>query len=1254
MIRQESEIDVLEEEELSSVKEQPPSEGGAAVPNAQDADGSSVATVEEVFTEAAQAKAFVQHTEDQTDATQPAETVDVSQNNQEHHLSLKSMKLAGFKSFVDPTVISFPSHLIGIVGPNGCGKSNIIDAVLWVMGETSAKYLRGESMADVIFNGSTTRQPVGQAVVELVFNNPHGALGGEYAKYSEIAIRRQVTRDGQSNYYLNNVRCRRRDIIDIFLGTGLGPRSYAIITQGTISRVIEAKPDEMRTYLEEAAGISKYKERRRETENRMAHTRDNLDRLNDLREELDKQLQHLQRQAKAAERYQALTQDKQRYEAELHALNWQALEQQRASKKQEIQEYSHELEAHTTEQVSLTTAIERARETHQTYAEHFNQVQKRYYDIGARVAQQEQSLKHHKEKVQQYQQDLEQLQYALTESESQMTDDQQSYQHWQQEIAGLAEVTPLRQQCEQAEQALAVAEQAVQDWQIDWEHFNNAAAKSSQQAQVQQTQIQHYEHAQQAMLKRIERLQQEKAEISPDRFQQEINEYTVQLSHLKQQQQEHQQALQQLNEQRQQNRVQQQQIFTEITQVDKQLQVSRTRYASLTGLQQAALGQHNKHVMQWLQQHHLSEKTRLATLLQVQEGWERAVETVLSPYLQAVCIDDCQQLTESITQLSQGSVSFIAAKASSFEMHVDFPLPSLLEKVQNNHAVGGFLAHVFCAADITTALSYQGQLQAQQSIITQDGIWVGENWLRVAKVTDEKSGVIERERELKTLQNTIEKQQQDLEKLQTQKETLQQHIQSYEQQRDEQQQKIAQCTTELSDIQLQLKIRQNRTEQLQQRLQQIDRELHDIEQQQVTTQTELQRARGIWQEAMSALEQQSIEREQWQLKKSHHDEALRQAKQTQQTSRQQWHELTLKRQTVETSLQAKQQSIARLEQQLEQLRQQRQRLETHLQEAEHPIESMQQSLQTQLEQRLQSQEALDQATRDVQTIENTLRETEKVKNTLAQRIDDMRQKLERSKLQQESLLVRQAGILEQLEKIEQPLEKVIATLTEEANVEVWQQQLEQLNNRIQRLGAINLAAIDEYQTQLERKTYLDRQNDDLVEALTILEGAIHKINRETRHLFKQTFDAVNRGFQTLFPKVFTGGTASLVLNDDDLLNAGVVVMAQPPGKRNSSIHLLSGGEKALTAIALVFAIFQLNPAPFCMLDEVDAPLDDANVVRYSNLVKDMSKDIQFIFISHNKNAIEMADHLAGVTMHEAGVSRMVSVDVEQAIALAEH
>lgn len=1188
---------------------------------------------------------------EEVDSTPGAELI--KQNRQGKNLTLKMIKIAGFKSFVDSTTLILQSHLVGIVGPNGCGKSNIIDAVLWVMGESSAKYLRGESIIDVIFNGSTARQPVGQAMVELTFDNPHGALGGEYAKYSEIAVRRQVTRDGKSQYFLNNVACRRRDIIDIFLGTGLGPRSYAIITQGTISRVIEAKPDEMRIYLEEAAGISKYKERRRETENRMRHTRDNLDRLNDLREELDKQLQRLQRQAREAERYQELMKEKRVYESQVQALYWQQLAEELSTKQQEIRHYELAVEEQITKLGELNTAIERARETFHDNTEHFNQVQKRYYDIGAQVAQKEQMLTHQKERVQQYQQDLHQVNESINENEQQMVGDQQSYAELQQEITGLIELAPLEEQCKQAEKTLIESEQRVQDWQMDWETFNAAAAKSSQVAQVQQTQIQHHENSMQSALKRIERLQQEKTEIAPDRFSNEIEQYQQQLENLQEKQRQGQLTLQEYNQRKQDCRQQQQKINQEIDQTQRQLQNIRTEYASLTGLQQAALGQHNKHVMQWLERYNLSENTRLAELLNVDEGWERAVETVLSPYLQAVCMDDCKELASMLLDMPQGNVSFLS-KHTIDNLAQTFPLPSLSEKISNSDIITGLLLNIFYTEDLATAFNYQSQLQVNQSIITRTGVWIGPNWLRVAAPTDDKSGVIERERELKKLQLQLDEWQVKLETLQQTKQHLQQQLQDTEQQQDEMQKTYNQSASEISEVQLQLKIRQNRTEQLQQRLRQIEQELQDIDSQRQKNQHSLHQAREVWQQAMQELEQQSSQREQLQTEKLSYYEALNQAKQHHQSTQQQWHELTLKRQTIESALQAKQHSIKRLEQQLQQSLSQRERLETNLQQAQDPIEGLQQSLQELLEQRLDIQETLDEANRQVQHIEHELRESEREKHTVEQRLEDSRQKLEKFKLQQESLTVRQSGIVEQLAKMEMELTSVIAELPEGASSELWNEELEKINTRIQRLGAINLAAIEEYQTQLERKTYLDKQNDDLQEALSILENAIHKINRETRHLFKQTFDAVNDGFQKLFPKVFNGGTASLILNDEDLLNAGVVVMAQPPGKRNSSIHLLSGGEKALTAIALVFAIFQLNPAPFCMLDEVDAPLDDANVLRYSNLVKEMSKDIQFIFISHNKGAIEMADHLVGVTMHEAGVSRIVSVDVEQAIALSEH
>ncbi len=1169
-------------------------------------------------------------------------------------LRLKSVKLSGFKSFVDPTEVPLPSALVGVVGPNGCGKSNIIDATRWVMGESSAKLLRGESMADVIFNGSGGRKPLGQASVELVFDNPHGALGGEYAQYAEIAIRRQVTRDGQSTYFLNNTRCRRKDITNIFLGTGLGPRSYAIIGQGTISRLIEAKPEELRVFMEEAAGISKYKERRRETENRIRHTRENLDRLEDLREELDKQLKHLQRQANAAERFKEFKQEERTLRAQLLGLRWQSIDKQLSGYDDVVNEQQIQLEASIAKQREADNNIEKVREQHTEFNDEFNAIQDGYYDAGAVVARIEQSLQHQRERQQQLREDLARAEQALADAKQHVSSDEQHIAELQQQQERITpEFEISKEKTDSARDALHQAEQQMQDWQHQWDDFNAQSAKASEQAQVQQTRIQHLEQTMLNSKQRIERLQEEHAKLDSTELNELIAELQAQLEEIQQQQESLKAELQTLKDERHNQQQANQATIQELDKQRSQLQRMRGRHASLDALQQAALGKQNNLVKEWLTQHQLVEQARLAEGMEVASGWERAVETVLGQHLQAICVDNIDPIVAVLDSLQEGKLDFVETSTTVTNNNSHTSAELLNQKVTAQGKLASYLSGIYIAEDLTAAMAMRSQLQANESVITKDGIWIGPNWLRVNRSEDAEAGVIQRKRDLAELDTGIAAAVRDIAELEQQLNLGREQLQFIEQQCDAKQTDISGMERKLADTSAQLRIKENRRDQVIQRIEQMQKESAELTQQVEKQEAELNESRSIWQTAMSSMETHAEQREVLEEQRGQLRESLQVTKQQAREYQDQTHQLSLQHQRIETELNAKSHALERTQQQLVTLVERQEQLSQSLANSDDPIIALQTELDEALELRVNAEEELTQARQKIQAYEAELRDLEKVRHEAEQQAEKIRNKLADDKLQWQALTVRAKTIIEQLEEAEQDLQTVLNEMPEEANEAEWDSQLERIGQRIQRLGPINLAAIDEYNTQSERKTYLDSQNEDLIEALTTLENAIRKIDKETRQRFKETYEIVNNGFKTLFPKIFGGGSAYLDLTGDDLLEAGVSVMARPPGKKNSTIHLLSGGEKALTAIALVFAIFKLNPAPFCMLDEVDAPLDDANVVRFCNLVKEMSKEVQFVFISHNKVAIEMAEYLAGVTMKEPGVSRMVSVDIDEAMAMAD-
>lgn len=1163
-------------------------------------------------------------------------------------MRLKSIKLAGFKSFVDPTTAHFPTNLSAVVGPNGCGKSNIIDAVRWVMGESSAKNLRGESMTDVIFNGSVNRKPVGQASIELVFDNSAGKLGGEYARYNEIAVRRKVTREGLSEYYLNGTKCRRRDITDIFLGTGLGPRSYAIIEQGMISRLIESKPEELRVFVEEAAGISKYKERRRETENRMRRTQENLERLTDLRDELERQLQHLQRQAAAAEKYTEFKKEERLLKAQLQVLQWQVLDAQGQEKDQQISRLELDREAVVTEQVAVDNAIEQARDQHSQLNDKFNEVQGRYYAIGTEIAKAEQTIQHQQERRRQLSEDLAQLEASQVETRDHLESDRENALRWEEELEMIApELEMIEAEEESAAEALVIAEEAMQSWQQRWDEFNNSAAQPRQRAEVEQSRIQHLEVSLQRLQERIQKVEQERRSLVGDDEGDDIELLQQQTAEMELTAEELQARLDELLPSIETCREQIKTGEDQLNQLRSELQKGRGRAASLEALQQAALGQDDDHAKSWLEKHGLADKGSLAEQLQVDQQWQQAVETVLGDQLQALRIDSLDGLAGLLPELEQGNLSFIVASDDGVA-----PPGSLADKVSGAGAFAAALQKIKTAADLPTALGMRDALKDDESVITPEGLWLGRYWLRVNRGVAQQGGVLHRQQELQELQARLEQLDGDINQLVDSLEDNRTRLKSLEAEREEVQREIQQHSRKQSELRAELSAQQARSEQLLARRQRLDADVEEQRKQYQSEQESLAESRMTLQEAIEAMEQDSGKREALLKERDSNRTQLDGARQKARQSKDHAHQLAMRHQSLRTQRDAVAQNIQRAEVQLEMLAQRRAQIEASLGENDSPVDELRMNLEANLDKRLRVEEELAEARRALETVDQQLRENEQRRHGIDQRLQEVRGKLEQARLERQSLQVRGKALQDQLQEAQFNLEAVQESLPEDASEAKWLEELEAVGRRITRLGPINLAAIEEYKQQSERKNYLDSQNQDLEEALETLESAIRRIDKETRNRFKETFDKVNAGLQSLFPKVFGGGNAYLEMTGDDLLDTGISIMARPPGKRNSTIHLLSGGEKALTAIALVFSIFRLNPAPFCMLDEVDAPLDDANVGRYSRMVKEMSSEVQFIYISHNKIAMEMADQLMGVTMHEPGVSRLVSVDLEKAAEMA--
>jgi chromosome segregation protein len=1119
-------------------------------------------------------------------------------------------------------------------------------------------------MTDVIFNGSNSRKPVNQAFVELVFDNSDGTLIGEYGRFTEISVKRRVTREGQSQYFLNGTKCRRRDITDLFMGTGLGPRSYAIVEQGMISRFIEAKPEELRAFIEEAAGISKYKDRRRETENRMRRTHENLERLTDLREELERQLEHLKKQAESAEKFKNFKTQERKTKTELLTLRWQQLDHQVKEKEQLIRDLEVKFEAVLAGQRSFDSDIEEKRLAHTEASDSFNEVQGHFYQLGSQIARTEQSIEHQQERAQKLKRDLDEVKLQLAEGLRELDQEKEQRAMIQDELDELEpELEMLSQDREEAQLLLEEAEEARHLWQERWNQYLAEASQPEKEAEVQQSKIRQLEQNIERHLKKQHRLTEEQDALVIGSAEAEIESIKDDLLIQEDRIEQYQLTINSAGEEIAEQQEKIEQLRKQVAQQQAELQSAKGRFASLEALQQSALGDSNEVIDRWLKNNGLYDNPRLAQSLTVSGGWDKAVETVLGDFLQAVptgtqTVD--QQLASFMEEAVEQGALAVLTSASSSSLDIVLPnsistLTPLYQMVSSSGDLDlkGLLDHVYLVETLAQALLIQKDIPAGHSVITRDGIWLGPNWLRVAKADADKSGVIGRQKELELLEERIDELDFSVEDTEIELESARLQLKSKEQNKDLSQKELMRLERQLSELQSDLNTKRMRVEQTLVRKERIESEVSEIDEQIELDRESLEDARFRWQEALELAESNIVVREQLEKENEQTREQLEQVRGRSQSSSHRYQDIRLKVESLRTQSQSIQTAISRMDQQVDRLRERNELLVAELEETADPGEELRMQLEELVEQRFNVEESLSEARIRMERLDSEVRDLEKLRTEAEQSSQGVRTTLENHRMEWQALQVRRNGMSEQLEELKVNLDEQLTLLPEGINEAEWEEELRLIQSRIQRLGAINLAAIEEYQSQSERKRYLDMQNDDLTDALETLEGAIKKIDRETKARFKETFDKINAGIGELFPKVFGGGHAYLELTDDDLLTTGVAIMARPPGKKNSTIHLLSGGEKALTAIAMVFSIFQLNPAPFCMLDEVDAPLDDANVGRYARLVKEMSEKVQFIYITHNKIAMEKAEQLLGVTMQEPGCSRLVSVDVEAAAAMID-
>lgn len=1165
-------------------------------------------------------------------------------------MRLNKVKLAGFKSFVDPTAVQLPGNLVGVVGPNGCGKSNIIDAVRWVMGELSARHLRGDSMADVIFNGSSARKPIGTASVELVFDNSDGKIGGAYAGYNEISLKRSVSRDGTSAYFINGGRCRRKDITHLFLGTGLGSRSYAIIEQGMISRVIEARHDDMRAFIEEAAGISLYKERRRETETRIADTRENLARLQDLRDEVEKQIRHLQRQANVARRYQEFKARERTLSAELLALRLREIDSGAELQDSAVRSCDLAVQQALADQRGAEASIEHERERHRELSEAVSRVQGLYYELGAQVTRAEESIRFGRELRDRARNDLTTVGSSLAANAQQIARDEEQLSASAAELLELEPLAAERGRSESlASAALAAAEEQLTAWQQRWEAFNRELSAAGQSAEVEIARIEQLENQRLRLRTQGDRLALEHEALSSAHADAPLEALSGQESQARSVADALGQELQQALLQVQSLRTSQQQADTRLQQLRQERDQVRAELLSLEALQKAALGEKDAQAARWLSGlAGIQAAPRLAQLLDVDAGWERAVETVLGDYLEAVRVDSLDALADSLPSLGGGTIGFFEAGAPARATAET----ALAARVRGPESVLALLAGVRASESLGGALQARGQLPAGESFITRAGEWVGRDWLRVNRGGDTHAGVLEREQRAKGLRDRYASADHDVRALEEQILAQRAQISAAEHQRDAVQGRIQAAHREHAELRGRLEALRARVEEGVTRRARIESEQAEVARESAATEESLARARAAHEGATETLARLDDARLELEAERERRRDAAARARADAQARQLELRDSLIRLESRRATRASMEAALARLHEQRTQLVAQEQGLTATLAQADAPIEEAESRLQQGLARRLEVERELGDARRTLEDCERTLRALDERRQSAEMRVSEAREAMEQARLAAQESRVRRESLLEQFAATQCQLSEVQAALAADAQIDTHEQALAELRGDIEKLGQVNLAAIDELAEQSERKVYLDSQFTDVTDALDTLEQAMRRMDKETRARFDDTFNRINAGLQEKFPRLFGGGHAYLELVGEDPLAAGVAVMARPPGKRNSTISQLSGGEKALTAVALVFSIFDLNPAPFCLLDEVDAPLDDHNVSRFCDIVREMSSRVQFIFITHNKVTMEMASQLIGVTMNEPGVSRLVAVDVDEAVKLA--
>ncbi|MEJ8821321.1 chromosome segregation protein SMC [Variovorax humicola] len=1169
-------------------------------------------------------------------------------------MRLNSIKLSGFKSFAEPTNFMLPGQLVGVVGPNGCGKSNIMDAVRWVLGESRASELRGESMQDVIFNGTTTRKQASRSSVELVFDNADHRAGGQWSQFTEIAVKRVLTRDGTSSYYINNQPVRRRDVQDVFLGTGLGPRAYAIIGQGTISRIIESKPEELRLFLEEAAGVSKYKERRRETESRLGDTRENLTRVEDILRELNTNLERLEKQAEVAARYNALNGDATRKQHQLWLLKRTESEGDQAKVKAEAEKAINDLESRTADLRRIESELETVRQAHYAAGDQVNQAQGKLYEASAEVGRLEGEIRFVVEGRARVEQRLVQLREQIGQWGTRREDAEAEIETLAgQGIDAEEQAVLLAAQLEEHDARMPELEEAQQRAQDQANAQRGSVVQVQQQIQVLAADQRNIEEQTRQLQQRAERLRNDQRSLdAPDEArlaalreqlaagQEAASEAEGRLHDL-------QEAVPQLDDDR---RTRQQAVNAE----GGRLTELSARLEALKALQEKV--KTDGKLAPWLAKHGLDGLQGLWSRIHIEQGWESALESALRERMGALEVSRLDMVRAFSNDAPPAKLAFYSPPSAGVAA-APSELPRLSDLLRLNDAglqalLVDWLHDCFTAENLDEALAQRNRLKAGEVIYVKSGHAVSAHGVSFYAQDSEQAGLLARQQEMESLERQIRAQALISDEARTALVRAEAAYGDAASRLVTARREAAETRSRTHELQVEtLRLTQlaeqtrARSQQLATDLGEVDAQLEELHERRVAAEArfeELDMQLADSQERHAQLDERVIEAAR----------LLAASREQHRSLERQAQEATFSQRTLEARRGELNRAIETATQQSVALAEEQERAQgelTRLSDA-----AAQAGLQDALALKLEREASLGAMRSQYDDLTIKLRASDERRLQLERELEPLRSRITEFQLKEQAARLGFEQYAQLLIDAQADIEAVALSIeTDKVRLTGLQGEIDRLHREVAALGAVNLAALDELALASERKTFLDAQSADLNEAIGTLEDAIRKIDGETRELLGGTFKIVNDHFGRMFPELFGGGTARLMMTGDEILDSGVQVMAQPPGKKNQTIHLLSGGEKALTAIALVFAIFQLNPAPFCLLDEVDAPLDDANTERYAKLVTAMSRETQFLFISHNKIAMEMAEQLIGVTMQEQGVSRIVAVDMEAAKSMAE-